>query len=413
MYTLVSAYGVSTGINGLWGAADIAALPFNVVFNTYRRLYLTLETVFLADPIHVDFEIFRAEYSNATDTVADVLAALDNTTLETVPSVPAFETKKIRFADAFHAGYRVEAAATGSAPSAGTAPHLRDEIRMYRTETDMKHFYENCMVTVNGFFHLLDTDEQYVYVMNGGKSKISSNQNQMGIWNFEDIGKLEYLPLKEDMIFKQHQDSFRSRKIYFDLGDTDTAGKTLLLILGGYLYMPAPGIFYPTGQNTWAVNLTNIPIIERYFESRKYIDLSSLPFTPTPTTHDLINVTEFFSDEVITKYCTLSQSFFVLVDTPRIYQNRHYLKKNHLPGIYTAYFDPKLPLITGYGRASEYWKRYEAGHWDIHVADSDRTNLVFNSISDKVPMASGARMPFKPFVQSRGYFLELGADKQV
>ena len=49
-------------------------------------------------------------------------------------------------------------------------------------------------------------------------------------------------------------------------------------------------------------------------DAKKYIDLSSLPLSKTIRNIDQISISEFYSDENILAYLTLSQSFFILID---------------------------------------------------------------------------------------------------
>ena len=57
MYTLVAAYGAPTQVSQPWQQLDVAtvkALPMNQLFQLYRKVYFSLDTAFLNDPIHVD-----------------------------------------------------------------------------------------------------------------------------------------------------------------------------------------------------------------------------------------------------------------------------------------------------------------------------------------------------------------------
>ena len=67
---------------------------------------------------------------------------------------------------------------------------------------------------------------------------------------------------------------------------------------------------------------------------------------------------------------TLSQSFLVLVETPKLAFNKIQIKKSNLPGLFHCYQDPIYPLMVGYGRMVEYWKVSNDRFYSVHVADN-------------------------------------------
>lgn len=414
MYTLQSGYGVALALDAGWQevqAATLGATPMNQIFNLYRKLYLTLTSTVFPDPLFVDVDIFRTEYLNTTDTLDTVLSNLTNDALETIDVIPQYETRQIVYEDAFRCGYKVETSAPASHPSSVVYPSDKTELRIQRVRTDMQKFYDYCMVSINGFWHRTDTDGEYAYVIDGGKSMLKARVNNMGFTSFEKIGKIKSIPITESMIYKLDDQDFVSRRVYFDLTGQDTTNKTVMAVIGGYLYLPDPAYIRQYSDNTWMIDFNGVPLLDRYFESLRYLDMSALSLSQYINNPEQINVAEFFSDEHFTKYLTMSQSFLVIVDTPQIYFNKHFIRHTKLPGMLTAYNEPKFPLITANGKVSEYWKAYEDGHWSITVQDAWLFNRQADSIkkSDIISMTE-ANLPYRTFYNSKGYFLEIGAD---
>ena len=61
MYTLDFAYGSAATAQAQWSEIDTAVLlqlPVNQIYNLYKKLYLTLSSPTLLEPINIDFDIF-------------------------------------------------------------------------------------------------------------------------------------------------------------------------------------------------------------------------------------------------------------------------------------------------------------------------------------------------------------------
>ena len=414
MYTLISGYGIAQADGFGWkdiDATDLQNVPVNQIFNLYRQLYLTLSAPVFVDPIYVNMEIFRTEYLNDTQTLTEMLDALSNDTLDTVDEITRYEVKQARYEDAFRAGYKIEVTGPASDPTSVYYPENKTELRLHRKNTNMQKFYDYCMVSVNGFWHRTDTDGNYAYVLDGGKSLNKSKINNIGLLSFDRIGKIQSVPITESMIYKLDDGDYLTRRAYFDLSSYDTQNKTVFAVIGGYMYLPSPAYVRQYSDNTWMIDFNNVPLLDRYFESLHYLDLSELGMTQFIHNPEQINKAEFFSDEHFTKYLTLKQSFFVIVDTPQLYTSKHFLRHNNYPGMFTTYSEPTFPLLTANGKVSEYWKTFEDGHWSVNVHDAWLFNRQAMSIrkSDIVSMTE-ANLPYQTHYNSNGYLLEIGAD---
>lgn len=417
MYTLVSGYGITYSDRIGWKsvtAAEIKGLPLNVIANLFRKLYLTITAPIFAEPLHIDYDIFRFQNINNAQTLEVFLNELSNDTLLTIDEIPQYETKTIRYEDAFRAGYKVQLSAPSSHTSSIVAPSEKTELIINRRSTDMGKFYDYCMVTVNGYFHRTDTDNDKVYVLDGGKSLLRSRNNNMGFLSFENIGKIKQYPITEDMVYKLDDQDYFKQRSYFDLSDIDTENKTVFIVIGGYLYTPFSDVLKQFGDSTWRIDFNSVPLLERYFDSIRYLDMSYLSLSEYINNPEQINVPEFYSDEHFTKYLTGPQSFIVTINNQYMYEAKHFVRHSNLPGMFTVYEEPIYPLFTSNGKVSEYWKSYEDGHWSLTVNDAwyfHRQAATMKS-SDLVTM-SPTNAPYKPFYNSKGYLLELGADSLV
>lgn len=414
MYTLVSAYGVGKNVNAKWGSATVAAMPMNEVFATFRHLYLTLSSNFLAEDIYVDFEIFRPKYGNSVLPLEDMLTDLGNDTLATITSIPHFDTKYVGYNDAFRANYKIEVSAPASHPSSVVYPDDKTEVILSRRDTNMQDVFDYCLVSINGFLHQTDTDGEKVYVLDGGKSLLKSRQNQIGLYSFEDIGKIRQHKITPEMIYAGPGNSFLKNRAYFDLSGIDTVGKTVMFVIAGYLYMPFDNHVQQVNDNTFLIDFNAVPVVERYFEALPYLDFKSLGLPTKLASPTQVQLVEFFSDEVFMKYLTHPQSFVVVADTPRMFAERHYLKGYNVPGVYTSYFDASQPMVTANGRFAEYWKTKEIGQWSLRVHDAYYHNRTFRSTDPAdITAVTDSSQPYRTYRNSNAYLLSLGADVPV
>lgn len=414
MYTVVSAKGISKQPQSRWGDIDVSTLAVFEIFNAYREVYLTLEANFTPDPIYVDLNVFRAKYSSFTGTIDDMLTDNGNETFETVPSIPTKGTRFALFQDMYRAGYFIEITGRNSTPDSGIPRENKIDLRIHRDQpvTSMQDVFDYCMVCVNGYWHMTDTDGDYLYVHDAAKSSMKSRHNSIGMWSFRNIGKIKQVPITSDMIYKQSANSKLYQKTFIQLDPSIvTTGKTVLLVLGGYLVLPNPEVFHPTGNNVFSITTNRIPLLERFYESRDYLDLDSLGLDASSTNPTIVNTNQFFSDAVLEKYFTLSQSFFVIIDTPEIFTNKLHIENTGFPGMFRSGFEPQYPLITGRGRCSVYWKQLEDGLYSINVVDSYLNQRLFNDLpNNKKLNVAASKPPTGPDIHGSGYLLELGSD---
>lgn len=410
MYTLTSAFGISRVAESRWQVLNLANTPVNEIFQLYRKVYLTLGTPVTNDPVYVDMETFLVEFSNFTGTLTDLLIVNGNSTITTIPEIPAINTRYAYYSDAVRAGYKAQIIGRNAAFGALLPRGERKDLQLVRPETDMRDVYNHCLVSVNGLFHITDTDGEKLYVLDGGASSLKSRQNQVGIWSFKNIGGVKSKPIYPEMVYSQAADGKFIDRVYIKVKE-NTEQKTVWMSVGGYLVRSEKDIFFPVSNDTYCLNLGRLPLLQRYYEALPFIDFSRLGLDSSTVNSDQISLEQFYSNSSIMGLLTLTQSFLIVIDAQDLFVNRNYLRQSNLPGMFTAYREPKQPLFSGYGKVCEYWKSFEDGQWSVNVQDSYLQNKVFNSVTSGLTMmVSNNNTPEKTFYNSRGYLLEVGAD---
>ncbi len=413
MYNLVSSLGLKRTVGAQWTEVDLADTLVYQIFNEYNKVILTLTNPYLDGQIYVDLDVLKDSFAAYGGTLSQMLVEIANRSLPTIKSLPNAKVSYAVFSDAFRAGYKVETTIVGRTTPKNYIPSDLVDLKLTRPnfETDMRLIHSHCLVTVNGFIHNTDTDGTAAYVYAGRKSLTKSRENQIGLISFMDIGALKKISIQPTDIYSQDNDSRLKTRTYFHV-EEDLTNKSVMLVLGGYLVLPEPGVFWQTGERTFAINFSSLPMLERYFESSQYLDLSSLELSVSTDNPDMINAEEFFSDDVLKRYMTLSQSFLVVVDAPLLFTAKHYLKHCNMPGMFTAYKEPKQTLMVGYGRVAEYWKTEEDSHWSVTVQDAFLRNFAFSYRPTKqLQNVTAAAVPTRTFKHSQGFLLDIGTYK--
>lgn len=410
MYSLISALGKDRKNGEKWHDVSIGDMPLNDIFATYEKVYVTLSNVFLPNNVTLKIESIRNMVAGQTITFNQFLVSNGNRALPTENKVYTLNTRYVKYADAFHAGYAIEPihpTYSGDMP----VPELdKTNLKLTRHGTDYALFYKSCLVNVNGFYHLTDADHNGAYVIDGMKSRNKSKKNQIGITSFRELGELSFIPIRESMIYKNDDNESLGKKTHLDIG-VDLADKTVMLVLGGYLHVLDEERFYRTGTTTFAIDFANIPLIQRYYESNPFLDLSSLGLDYTVQNPRQISVSELYGDEAIKAYLTLSQSFLIILNNADIFVDKEHIHNSTLPGMYISHVKPYWPMTIGAGRHVNYWYTAEDGQWAINCEDSAAFKPIYETMDWKTERSvSDQQEAVRTHENSPAWFVKIGVD---
>lgn len=410
MYTLISAIGEPRNGQSRWTDIDIGEMPLSDIYAAYENVFAILSNTFLDHQVSLDLALIREQSGSLSITFDDFLAGLGNQSLPTSDTLPELKTRYAKYADAFHAGYKLAPTHPVFSPDAQLPPSEMPWVHMTRPGTDYALFGRSCLVTVNGYYHPIEADASGVYVRDANKSRVHSGHNQMGILSFREVGVIRQVAITEEMIYKPQGDGQMRYRTHLNVGE-DISNKTVFLVLGGYLHAYDQQTFYRNGDSGVTIDFNNLPLFERYQESRKYLDYSSMPFERAQNNDSQIAVNDFLTDENLTAYLTLTQSFLVILDTPNIFVTKQDVHRTKGPGKFVAYTPPLFPLIVGHGRTADYWYTVEDGQYALSCVDSFLHDWVFNKTDPfKQGNIGDSRVPETPVGHSPGYFLQIGRD---
>lgn len=410
MYTLVGAIARPIGGGGRWTSIALGDMLLPNVFSAYDRILATLTNPYLTGLLGLDLADIRAEYGSQDITFSKFLELNGNTTLPTTEGAPLLNTRYAEYNDAFKAGYKVQSVHPSAAVDADVPASDKTWLLLTRPYTNYDLAYESLLVSVNGFIHATDASADGIYVKEGMFSRQMSGKAELGMVSFRKLGKLSFVPITESMVYKQDAGQLYKDRAHVDLG-VDVSNKTVMLVLGGYLHVLDERTFYRVSDSAFAVVFNNLPLIDRFYDSRKYIDLRSMNVEISSDNPSHFAVEDLLSDAALLAYLTLSQSFFVVLDNPNIFVERDLIQARKMPGLYETSIAPKFPLTDEIGKMVNFSYQYETGQYSITVTDAYRHDYNFRTVDSRTALSLGDnRNPTRPLANSDLQYLQIGAD---
>lgn len=411
MYTLNKTLVREKGTNGRWLEIDASNLTLLFLFNNYHQIYLILNNSFLENIVSLDLNKHRTyiPFSFLYITVNEWLLENGNKSLPTSDTIPSLKTSYVTYSDALQANYSLKPVSNLAAYDSQLPNSEKEDLLVTKEGLNYSLFNDYGLVSVNGYFHLIDTGVDGVHVIDGNKTRLTSNDVLVGIYNFQNIGKIKRIPITRENISGK-ENNFKS---YVDLhlGESQN-NRTVFLVIGGYLHTYSNWV-KNIGDGLFRIDIKNFPLIERFFESKEHLDLSSLYeiMTEKNNSYDQLDLEEVFSDEWITRYLTLSQSFFIVIENDDVFVDYHALEKLPSPGRFLHHEKINLPVIFGLGRILEYHLTKEDNKYLIAGQNSYTSLYNFNTTDwENSVSIDPSRSTIRPVIKNDAFILKIGTD---
>ena len=410
MYQLVSAIVKPLDGNARWRATDIGDIALRDLFGEFKRVVATLSNSVLTQNVSLDIESLRSQLGGSDQTFKTWLVSNGNATLPTSNVLPVINTRYAEFSDAVRSGYKVKPVDINISETVDLPLADRPDLLVTKDGEDYPMVQKCTLVNINGFYHATDASSAGLYVMGGNKTSLYSGRNEIGLLSFRKLGNLEYYPITDGMIYAQKTNEQLRYNCYVDIG-VDVSQKTVMLVLGGYLHVLDKQAFFRISATGFGIDFSQIPLLDRYFESRKVLDLSSLGLEVSPNSPDQIAINDLFSDAVLRKYLQLTQTFFVVLDNPDIFLDVTELRPSPWPGCYTSHIQPIYPLLVGHGKHEVFWPREETDRYSVNIngAWDGTKNYSTVKTNDANSVADG-ELPVLGYKNASAHFLMIGSD---
>ena len=408
MYQYKSAVGRLKGINQRWTAVDVRTVSLNTLFNDYRNIWFTFHDTIRNIDVNVQLLELMNDYSNVTTNVIDWLVVVGNTALPET-TAPTFVNQQVQYKHAIRAGYNVQLTDITRLNDTSIANIDLPDLALTRANTDYTLMYQTCLATVNGYVHQCDAGANGFYIKDGAVSGRLANQNDVGIYSFNDVGPLTIVPITTDMIYTPNPGDTLESGAYIRLPQS-MGSKIPMVVIGGYLHV-LDEVYSVIADNVIKINLLRFNLVQRYIESRDYIDLSSIVLTKSQVAPGAFIQSELLSDANIRNYLALTQSFIVLVDTPHLYSSVTYPGESDLPGRCEYHIYPTTPMRGNLGRLVEYWCRAEHYRYLLCYVPHHRKRFHLETTSyETQALFDDGQDTIKPVDRERITLLEIGRD---
>lgn len=378
MYILVRSRYRENKRSGRWKETDLANEQIGSLAANYGSIFLYIEYPGPGVPIlkalnWANVENLLNNYS-PTLTVQQWLTDIGNKTLPFEAELPNEKIRTVKYAQAWHCGYNIQARARLGTVNHDTSIFYKEDLILTHPNFEPEFIRDNSLITVNGYFHLTDWTKDGVRIIDGNTTVARCNDNQIGMYSFEQIGKLAFHRITDEMITAQTDTTPLWDAVYLTLpDDVDLENKTVLLVTGGYLNVLSD-VYTRCADRTWRLSFGNMMFLNRYLQSSVDLDMSSLGLTVSKDDPSLFNVQELKHDSVVRAYLTLSQSFFVIVDSPSLFQSFEPVQYLNLPGRFTNGEGTQYPLTGAYGRMLDYHVIEEP---NLHYKDVPEPEVIY------------------------------------
>lgn len=415
MYSLHSAHVRVDRRNDRWEKKDLSTTTLLDLRNQYDEIWLFIDHYSFDAPRALYFgDVMQDTYDDPnTLTLTEWLSQMGNLSLPFRGDVPRLNPHYVTYVHAWQAGYDFTPIGSPGALGQGGSRFDKADLYVSKPDVDPNFLGRHALFSVNGFYHISDFNSGGVYIRGGNRSVRHANDNQIGLLSFEDVGSIQCLPITKDMVTKIRDDIPLAKGAYITLPESlDTDNKTTLLVVGGYLQVLGK-TYTRVGDRTYRAQLEHMMLLERYYESREYLDYSSLGLANYEANPTLVSLDQINQDSVIEAYLTLPQSFIVVVDAPSFFQEFQPVEPAGLPGRYYSYEQAhRYPLIGAYGRALEYHTIQEDGVTVLATTPNIRHNYDFYRHDwRKGERVDAGRYPNRPFAQGQAYTRLLGVER--
>lgn len=367
MYSLVRAVLRERGINKVWSEVNIANMTLTNIFKRYYSGYIVLSAVGLDHLQYVDINTLKqSKYTVTSQPFYLWLQALGNKKLDATEVEPTFSEGRVGYIDAWQAGYQMERVY----PPSGIPDSLRPNSELgdgLLNKIGMPSSYlSSALVTVNGFLHRSALTRNGLQIQGAGRTLDISQNNQVGLLSFSKVGNIQIVDIKDANIKSDH-DVPLYRSCYVHLG-IDLTGKSLLFSLGGFLNTAGFEVINPE-SGLISLNLRAMNIHKRLLESIPHIDLESLDLYLPDNMPGSLSKDQVTNDPTLRKYLQLSQTFFVVIDTPSLSLGFTPVGSPNLFGLYETPIKPTYPMIDHLGRMPEYNTTRQGYTWVIRTGE--------------------------------------------
>lgn len=372
MYHYESALVREKGAGTLWEEKNISDMTMQKIYTSFRNAYINLTNEHIEGKLYLDFSTLSVSDTSSDKTLLEWLISIGNRTLTTKVGEAVLKRKFTKYADAYSAHYKPKMTSHKYHPDVVVPLAEMNDLLLSRPDTNYEDLGNYVMASVNGIWHPTSGSAYGLYVLQGAKSGRLANDNHVGLFSWQGIGKISTVQIGKNDIVAPIPNLKYSQSVYVYIKES-MVGKTPILVFGGIIHI-LDGSYTRISDHILKIDTKHIPLLDQYYLIRNRLDLSSLGLDFSEDAPDLVSKTQFYSDDTIVKWIDLPQTFVVLVDAAGLEVQHQPLAMTKLPGRWVTGKEPNGLLITDKGMTPEYLVTQENGQWVIASGDFIRKN---------------------------------------
>lgn len=372
MYHYESALVREKGAGTLWEEKNISDMTMQKIYTSFRNAFINLTNDYIEGKLYLDFSTLSVSDTSSDKTLSEWLISIGNRTLTTKVGEAVLKRKFTKYADAYSAHYKPKMTSHKYHPDVAVPLAEMDDLLLSRPDTNYEDLGNYVMASVNGIWHPTSGSAYGLYILQGAKSGRLANDNHVGLFSWQGIGKISTVQIGKNDIVAPIPNLKYSQSVYVHLKES-MVGKTPILVFGGIIHI-LDGSYTRISDHILKIDTKHIPLLDQYYLIRNRLDLSSLGLDFSEDAPDLVSKTQFYSDDTIVKWIDLPQTFVVLVDAAGLEVQHQPLAMTKLPGRWVTGKEPNGLLITDKGMTPEYLVTQENGQWVIASGDFIRKN---------------------------------------
>jgi len=334
---------------------DMSTMDLNDFHRDYFNAHIELLHIPTGETRYVYYDTIRTliGVDSRPRSLNDWLGSIGNQTLPTTTAKPNLEPMLAKYNEVFRAGYSVTPTDINRHPDSNIPKADRRDLLLRKPGVDYMSNAPYLLASVNGMIHRVIGSTYGFYIPNGWQSATIANHNRAGLISFRELGPLTTIKITPNMVYKTRPDQEYRNFAYVRLPES-VEGKTVLLVLGGYLHA-LDGLYSLINERTLKIDFNNLLFPDRIYDSINRIDLSSLELDGKPNNDKHYAIKDLYADEKLLAYLTLPQSFIVIVNSPNVYVQKHAVGLTRLPGRFVVRQPLKpFPLFSALGRCYDY-----------------------------------------------------------
>lgn len=281
------------------------------------------------------------------------------------------------------------------------------EVTRPGTFTDMADIHNKCLMSVNGYIYPTELIDDRLFIANATKSMLKSRANHVGLISFNSLtSNLIKKPINISMVTPESPFTLYQKAII----TFDEAIDTPILVICGYMVFEDPEVFYRVSDRSFALRLDRLNYIEKLYELNRCRDIFDELNIPTSINNpSVIDAGVARSDAAIISFLTSFNSFLVSVPIGGLELKRIFLEHSNVPGNFRTEIEPISPILVGYGKIGEYFKKKNNDtKWTVYLDDAYyNQHLVSNHSFTDIQLYNDHRVVGSTYRLTQAYFLSM------